>query len=223
MQLKNHEKWWEVNLGEKTYVHGDHQVQAPTLENFKDWMGDPLAADRLEVRKLFGEFENILDAGCGGCPEYYGLKDTKQDLDYTGLDITPKIVEFNKSKEINCVQGSLNEIPFSENSFDVVHSRHVVEHMEDIEQPLKEMIRVSRKKVVISFFISPLQNWSYEHKTSLDNPDTSGEVYHNCYSKVLIEKQLDKNKKVEKYSWVNLPTDNAAKSALIVDVKSDYS
>jgi hypothetical protein len=92
--------------------------------------------------------------------------------------------------------------------------------MSGIEDPLKEMIRVSRKRVVLSFFISPAQNWSYQHQISLDNANTSGEVYHNCYSKVLIDRLLDENPKVEDYFWRGLSTINAPKSALVVDVKS---
>jgi ubiquinone/menaquinone biosynthesis C-methylase UbiE len=219
MKLKTYEKWWEVNVGAGSYVHEGVEQKAPTLEGFKDWMGDPMERDRVEVRSLFGDFESILDAGCGGCPEYYALQG-KEGLKYTGMDITPKIVEFNKSKNIECVQGTLNAIPFPDNSFDLVHSRHVVEHMSGIEDPLKEMIRVSRKRVVLSFFISPAQNWSYQHQISLDNANTSGEVYHNCYSKVLIDRLLDENPKVEDYFWRGLSTINAPKSALVVDVKS---
>tara|TARA_R100000700_G_C3179119_1_gene155348 strand:- start:6588 stop:7250 length:663 start_codon:yes stop_codon:yes gene_type:complete len=219
MDLKSYEKWWETNLGGGNYTHAGVTHEAPTLESFKDWMGDPMERDRVEVRNFFGDFESILDAGCGGCPEYYGLQD-KKGLKYTGMDITPKIVEFNKSRDINCVQGSLNEIPFDDNSFDLVHSRHVVEHMSNIELPLKEMIRVSKGKVVLSFFISPTQNLSDQHKISLDNPNTSGEVHHNCYSKILIERLLDENPKVDSYHWFTLSTSNAPKSALVIEVKS---
>ena len=44
-----------------------------------------------------------------------------KDVKYTGMDITPKLVKYNLSKNINCVQGSLNNI-FNDNSFDIVHS-----------------------------------------------------------------------------------------------------
>ena len=219
MELKTYEKWWETNLGGGSYTHGGVEHKAPTLDSFKDWMGNPLEKDRVEVRSLFGEFQSILDAGCGGCPEYYGLKEEERSK-YTGMDLTPKIVKFNKSKNIKCVQGSLNEIPFEDNSFDVVHSRHVVEHMSNIELPLAEMVRVSKGKVILSFFISPTQNLSPEHRISLDNPNTSGEVYHNCYSKILIDRLLDENPKVDNYRWINLSTENAPKSALVIEVKS---
>ena len=50
--------------------------------------------------------------------------------------------------------------------------------------------RVAKKKVIISFFISPLNNTTNNHKICLDNEGTIGEVYHNCYSKILIDNLL---------------------------------
>ena len=122
---------------------------------------------------------------------------------YTGMDITQKLVEFNKSKNIMCIQGSLNEIPFNNNSFDIVHSRHVVEHMSNIEKPLDELVRVGIKKVLIPFFIKP-SNKS-EHIINLDNAGTVGEVYHNIYSKKLIEERLKNNIKVNNIEWIDIP------------------
>ena len=62
--------------------------------------------------KMFSKYAhnksiNILDAGCGGCPEYYGIINMYKDVKYTGMDITPKLVEYNNSQNIDCVYGSL--------------------------------------------------------------------------------------------------------------------
>ena len=204
LNLNKYEMWWENNIGNDKYYHNGTNIKAPSLTNFDSWMGDSESKDRISVRKLFLYFNNILDVGCGGCPEYYGLKNMYGNIDYTGMDITPKIVDFNNKRNIKCVQGSLNNIPFKDNEFDIVHTRHVVEHMSNIEKPLDEMIRVSSKKVFISFFISP--NNESEHKINLDNKGTIGEVYHNSYSKKIIEKILSESTKVNKYYWVTLPS-----------------
>ncbi len=209
MNLENHEKWWENNLGNKQYIHRGKTRVAPSLEGFQTWMGDLNAPDRVEVRKLFGEFETILDAGCGACPEYYGLTNMYKDIKYTGLDITPKLVEFNKSNNINCVLGNLNDIPFDDESFDIVHSRHVVEHMSGIEKALEELIRVAEKKVFIPFFINPLTNMSNKHKIYLDNKDTTGEVYYNHYSKDLIDNFLNTIPKVKNIEWIKMPSSHS--------------
>ena len=69
---------------------------------------------RLE-RILKKNHKSLLDVGCGGSPEYYGIQKFK-NLSYTGLDITPEMVEFNQNKGINCVQGSANNIPFDDST-----------------------------------------------------------------------------------------------------------
>ena len=166
-------------------------------------MGDSNSADRVYVRKYFGDFETFLDAGCGGYPEYVDIMKINSNVKYTGMDITQKLVEFNQSKNIICIQGSLNNIPFHDNSFDIVHSRHVVEHMNNIEKPLDELVRVGIKKVLIPFFIKPSDQ--SEHTIRLDNKGTSGEVYHNIYSKKLIEEKLKNNIKVNNIEWIDIP------------------
>lgn len=221
----SYENWWENNLGKDHYVHNGRKIRAPNLKNFHLWMGNPQQLDRLYVREKFGKFDTFLDAGCGGCPEYFGLvKLYGEKINYTGLDLTQKIVDHNKSKNINCVKGSLNNIPFKDNEFEIVHSRHVVEHMKEIEKPLTELIRVCRKKLFISFFIDPMENTELDsenkpfHKILLENENTSGEIYHNQYNKLIIEKILNNNEKISNFKWFKFPEKLHSKSLLEVDI-----
>ena len=39
----------------------------------------------------------------------------------------------------------------------------------------------------------------------VDNKGNIGEVYHNSYSKKIIEQSLSENTKVNKYYWISLP------------------
>ena len=204
MTEKLYEQWWENNLGGGSYQHGTDTYKAPTCEEFESWMGDKDSADRKFMRTLWGEFKTFLDAGCGACPEYFGLQsDFNEGKDYTGLDITPKLVEYNKSRGINCVQGSLNEIPFSDNSFDVALSRHVVEHMAGIEKPLNELIRVTKKQIILCFFIDPLVNVTNSHIIKLDDQGTKNECHHNHYSSNVINEILDNHPKVLDFKWIS--------------------
>ena len=201
--MENYEKWWTNNLGNQSYIHNGKQIKAPSVSSFESWMGDPFSQDRIMVRTAFGEFDSLLDAGCGACPEYFGLQKLGLHEKYTGIDITPKLVEYNKSRNINCSEGSLNNIPFEDNKFDIVHSRHVVEHMSNIEKPLSEMLRVAKKRVYISFFILP--TLQPQHNIKLDNAGTDGELYHNSYSKHIIEQKLSENEKFKNCQWLALP------------------
>ena len=205
MSNKKFENWWSENLfgGKSEYMHLGNTVRMPSIEEFsKTWMGSIYQKDRIKVRKHFKKYKSLLDVGCGGSPEYFGIKQYK-NLTYTGLDITPEMVKFNVDKGINCIQGSANDIPFEESSFEVVHSRHVIEHMENFVKPVNEMIRVSKCLVLISFFIEPLE--SSKSQYSLDNVGTEYEIYHNRYSKKDINKTLSKNPKVKKFKYSKLP------------------
>ena len=199
---QNWERWWSSNLGKRTYLHNGVEVAAPSLENFRSWMGDEFSEDRIFVRGYFNSNGSFLDVGCGAAPEYEGLKSVLPNVSYTGVDITPELVEFNQSREINCFLGSANSLPFEENSFDMLHCRHVVEHMQDINLPLSEFIRVASDKVFLVFFIGPS---FFITKKKLDNEGTDGEVFHNSYSRRNIKKFLKQHKKVSKFKFIKLP------------------
>jgi ubiquinone/menaquinone biosynthesis C-methylase UbiE len=219
MTERLYEKWWENNLGGKTYGHGSSQHKAPTCEEFEAWMGDKDSLDRQFMRKQWKmPFSTLLDAGCGACPEYFGLKEAFPEVEYTGLDVTPKLVKFNQDRGINCILGSLENIPFEDDSFDVSLSRHVVEHMSQIDKPLDELIRVTKNQVIMCFFIDPLENRTFNHIIKLDDAGTTSECHHNKYSSTLISSQLDSNPKVDAHTWVVDDYKSPSKSYLIIEL-----
>tara|TARA_Y100000389_G_scaffold92538_1_gene89255 strand:- start:9170 stop:9829 length:660 start_codon:yes stop_codon:yes gene_type:complete len=218
MERKNFENWWSENLfSEKTeYEHLGEKIRMPSMDEFSEsWMGSIYEKDRIKVRKNFKNYRSLLDVGCGGSPEFYGIQNKYKKLNYTGLDITPEIVKFNQDKGINCLVGSANDIPFDSSTFDIVHSRHVIEHMQDFKKPLGEMIRVARYLVLIPFFIEPLE--SGESIKSLDNQGTEFEIYHNQYSKSEISQFLDSNDKVKVYKYSKL--EGLSKTLLKIKLK----
>lgn len=209
---KNFEKWWSKNLfgSEDYYLHKGKKYKTPSLDEFSNqWMGSIDDPDRKLVREYIVKFSTVLDVGCGGSPEYYGLKKIKANIEYTGLDITPELVDLNLKNNINCVVGSANDIPFDNSSFEVVHSRHVIEHMEDFKKPMLEFIRVAEKCVLISFFMGPdyrlKTDWiPKKSKISLDNKGSTGEIYHNRYSMYEIRRFLNRQNKVKNFNYISL-------------------
>lgn len=85
----------------------------------------------------------ILDAGCGASP----VGDVNCDL----------LVEFDDLKlwtggcpvPKNFVRADIRALPFRSRCFDLVHCSHVLEHLEDPLEALRELKRVSRKKVAV--------------------------------------------------------------------------
>jgi ubiquinone/menaquinone biosynthesis C-methylase UbiE len=86
----------------------------------------------------------LLDVGCG----------TARALSVFGCEkvgIDPSF-ELLKLAQIPVVQGVAEKLPFPANSFDIVISITAIHHFSDVKQALLEMMRVSRRDVVISVF-----------------------------------------------------------------------
>jgi len=68
-------------------------------------------------------WDSLLDAGCGPAPMITLLTEKYPDKHYTGIDLTPKMIEEAKKKNIpnaDFVVGDCENLPFAENSFDVI-------------------------------------------------------------------------------------------------------
>ena len=68
-------------------------------------------------------FHDLLDAGCGTAPMISLLSERFPDVNFTGIDLTPKMIEVAKSKNIpnaTFVCGDCESLPFENDSFDVI-------------------------------------------------------------------------------------------------------
>lgn len=68
-------------------------------------------------------FSDLLDAGCGPAPMISLLAEKHPDRHYTGLDLTPAMIEQAKKKNIPnavFVVGDCENFPFEENAFDTI-------------------------------------------------------------------------------------------------------
>ena len=69
------------------------------------------------------DFNDLLDCGCGTAPMLSLLKEKYPDRHYTGIDLTPKMIEVAKAKKMQGVElvvGDCEKLPFAAESFDVV-------------------------------------------------------------------------------------------------------
>ena len=83
-----------------------------------------------EIEKI-GNFETLLDAGCGTAPMITLLKEKYPDKKYTGIDLSPKMIEKAKEKNMEnteFVVGDCENLPFEENSFDIVINSQSFHH-----------------------------------------------------------------------------------------------
>jgi ubiquinone/menaquinone biosynthesis C-methylase UbiE len=97
----------------------------------------------MDIEKNMPAGSKILEAGCG----------TGQTLSYfsrthdtVGLDISPAALDLAASNCKYPVLGSIFNIPFRDNTFDLVYNSGVIEHFKDPENiaAIKEMARITK-------------------------------------------------------------------------------
>lgn len=93
----------------------------------------------------------LLDFGCGTA--YTSILAANDGFDAFGFDISRENILLNKEiKEeynIKLLVAEGEKLPFEEGVFDVVHCNHVLEHIENDRNALKEIYRVLKDEILI--------------------------------------------------------------------------
>jgi 2-polyprenyl-3-methyl-5-hydroxy-6-metoxy-1,4-benzoquinol methylase len=95
---------------------------------------------RIRINELLDGFEKyrltnkILDVGCG--PGLFLIEAKKRDWDVYGTEFTTDQITYLNNKGIKTSQGKLTEKSFEKESFDIIISSEVIEH---INNPIEEM------------------------------------------------------------------------------------
>lgn len=80
---------------------------------------------------FFSQPKKVLHVAPEQC--FYGRFRKMQNLDYTTADLDSPIAD---------IEMDIHDIPFAENTFDVVFCNHVLEHVDDDQQCMSELCRV---------------------------------------------------------------------------------
>ncbi len=125
------------------------KLQQKLLKTFNDTMVK-------EVRRL--KPQSILDVGCGEGFTLERLRKAKIGKQLEGVDYLDLAIKLGKKThpELTLKKGSIYDLKYKNNSFDVVICSEVLEHIDDPEKGLEELVRVSKKYVVLSVPNEPL-------------------------------------------------------------------
>ncbi|MCR4645170.1 MAG: class I SAM-dependent methyltransferase [Oscillospiraceae bacterium] len=99
-------------------------------------------------------FNNLLDCGCGTGPMLTLLHEKYPEKHYTGIDLTPKMIEVAKQKamkNVELVVGDCENLPFEANSFDVViccESFHHYPNPQDFFNSVRRVLRPGGRLVL---------------------------------------------------------------------------
>ena len=96
------------------------------------------------LKKFSKSSSSILDLGCGEGTRLNLLCKGKKCL---GIDISPKAISLAKKAHPNLVfkKASLKKLPIKSDTFDLVYSAFVLEHIQKPKKVINEAIRVTKK------------------------------------------------------------------------------
>jgi ubiquinone/menaquinone biosynthesis C-methylase UbiE len=87
----------------------------------------------------FSGEESLLDAGCGDGGVARLLRARVKDVVAVDVDVSPSWAD---DPGLTFLQANAEELPFEQSSFDIVHSKDSLHHMEEPERALAEYRRV---------------------------------------------------------------------------------
>jgi SAM-dependent methyltransferase len=121
---------------------------------------EPIYRDYLNFVAAFASAGKFLDVGCGvGWSTYCA---TERGYDAVGVDLNPCAFEPPSRGGLRLEYGCGTNLPFGDNTFDVVGTYQTLEHVSAPERMLEEMIRVTRPGGVICVvgpnLLSPLNS-----------------------------------------------------------------
>ena len=102
--------------------------------------------------------QSILDVGCGEGFTLEKLRKAKIGKQLEGVDFLELAITLGKKEHpgLTLKKGSIYDLKYKANSFDVVICSEVLEHVDDPEKGLAELVRVSKKYCVLSVPNEPI-------------------------------------------------------------------
>ncbi len=153
---------WQHNQGYGDLMYRRALGIEPEMESAKQLV-------RL-IRPFYRPGMTVLDVGCGGGHFVRSLRSIDPALAYTGMDFTDYYLAlarqvWNGDPHIHFLQGDLFHIPAANNSFDMVTCVTVLQNLPEYRLPLAEMVRVSRKYVLMRLLLGEMTHVikRYEH------------------------------------------------------------
>lgn len=152
------------------------RINSTNINTIKYWdehIAEPDFGLRQEkYLELAGRGKNILEVGCGLSP--FLDRAREQFLHCSGIDFSPKTVEAARKKypKVGYMLGDATDIPFSNYSQEVTVAGELIEHLEHPGDLILELVRVTRKRVIISTarmeYNDPEHLWQFTKKDLLE-------------------------------------------------------
>ena len=192
-------------------IAGTPEEASTYMTNYGEGVG---CLTRHELGEFINDGESVIDIGCGPGHNYehfqtYGPQVSK----YKGTDYSYVMIAGCKLKypEANFDLGDVRKVDEPDESWDVVIMQDVLEHTNGYEKPVKEALRVAKKRAIFTFW----------HLVDTDSPhinDDGDDGWGAWYDKREWEKFLDSLDLHWLHHQFNYP-DNRVRDFYVVDKK----
>ena len=148
------------------------------------------AAEILAERVRPGE--SLLDAGCGGGYYWWSLADRGVEVDYTGIDYTPEMIQLAREELAPRAGLALDRfrveaIEDLDEEFDNVLCFNVLTNSPHYAQPLERLLVAARKRILLRESMAEELVVRYTPDPYLDEGARHICVYHNTYPIAEVE------------------------------------
>lgn len=151
-------KGYGKKILEKNINDAEHYNEYWRKRNFKIDYSEPLRMKTLMDKFTGGRF---LDAGCGLAPLCEMALEKSSEV--WGTDISDELIKNLQTQfpNINYKVGDVRKMEFEDNYFDYLATAEVLEHMENPEDVLKEMVRVVKPGGMLAISVPNDDNGGY--------------------------------------------------------------
>lgn len=153
--------------------------------------------------------DSILDVGCGEGFTMDKLSKNQIGQKIEGIEYSKDAIAFGKKLFPNLIfkEGSIYKLPYKDNSFDLVICTEVLEHLEEPTKALKEILRISKRYLIISVPNEPLFMLSNFLRGKNFSRLGNDEGHINHWNPSSLKKYLTQNKvKIKKiilpFPWI---------------------
>jgi len=158
---------------------------------------------RATISKFINDNESVLDVGCGPGWNYEHFRDVEglKLTDYKGTDYSELMIEgaLLKYPEAKFEVADARDMGEGNNTWDVVLLQDIVEHTNGYKLPVKEALRIARKRVIVVF-------WRLTDGEEDTINDDGNDGYGAAYSRPKWEKYLDSLN----LKWMTLTSEDGA-------------
>ncbi len=134
----------------------DHMGSVEVASVYMEGYGEGVGSDtRRTIGAFINDGETLLDVGCGPGWNYAHFKKFGPIVSrYKGIDYSRYMIKGAKKKYPGAefAMGDCRHLDEQNDSWDVVLLQDVLEHTNGYERPVREALRVARKRVVITFW-----------------------------------------------------------------------